>query len=324
METLQELGIVIIQQLQGLSPALDGLMKFFTFLGKLEFYLLMMPFIYLSIDRRLGFRTLLILLITNFWASFFKLLFHQPRPYWIGGVKQLATETSYGFPSSHASDTFAVWGFLAYQVKRTWMWLLSLFLILFIAISRLYLGVHFLHDILFGWLIGFIIVVIFLLVDKPVSAWAKELTLSMQILLALLISIVIILIGQVIQSWLSGISDPEPWASFAVKARIGDYSFNLAGALFGAIAGYALMRQYACFTNSDKWINRILCYAIGLIGVVVFYFGLDMSFGMITSDETIFGQILRTVRYGSVVFWVVFLAPWLFLKIKLAEIDKST
>ena len=56
MEPLQQFGISLIQALQTLSPSLDGLMKFFTFLGRIEFYLLIIPFVYWTIDKRLGMR----------------------------------------------------------------------------------------------------------------------------------------------------------------------------------------------------------------------------------------------------------------------------
>ena len=38
-------------------------------------------------------------------------------------------------------------------------------------------------------------------------------------------------------------------------------------------------------------------------------------------DETTIGLVLRYIRYGSVTFWAIFGAPWVFLKIKLAERD---
>src|SRR5512143_205297 len=112
MATLQQWGISLIQALQAGSPALDGPMNFFTFLGKIEFYLIFIPFIYWAIDRRLGMRVLLLLITSNFLATSLKLLFHQPRPFWIGGIKALAQEATYGIPSAHASDSLAVWGYL--------------------------------------------------------------------------------------------------------------------------------------------------------------------------------------------------------------------
>ncbi|MDD1696597.1 MAG: phosphatase PAP2 family protein, partial [Methanoregula sp.] len=130
-------------------------MNGFTFLGRIEFYLIFLTFIYWSVDRRVGIRAFLILLYTNFIGTSLKLLFHEPRPYWIGDIKQLGTETSYGIPSSHASDTLAVGGYLATRVKQNWLRILIGIVVFFVAFSRLYLGVHFPQDVLFGWLIGF-------------------------------------------------------------------------------------------------------------------------------------------------------------------------
>jgi hypothetical protein len=49
---IYEFCIQIIQGLQTMSPALDGVMKFFSFLGTIEFYLLLIPFVYWAVDAR--------------------------------------------------------------------------------------------------------------------------------------------------------------------------------------------------------------------------------------------------------------------------------
>ena len=56
MEALQQLSISLIQALQTLSPSFDGVMNFFSFLGRIEFYLFIIPFIYWVMDKRLGIR----------------------------------------------------------------------------------------------------------------------------------------------------------------------------------------------------------------------------------------------------------------------------
>ena len=89
---LFNLGIQLILVLQTMSPVLDGVMKFFSFLGKVEFYLLVIPFVYWVVNAQLGFRLLLVLISTDFLTMGFKQIFHQPRPYWIGNVKALSTE----------------------------------------------------------------------------------------------------------------------------------------------------------------------------------------------------------------------------------------
>jgi membrane-associated phospholipid phosphatase len=324
MEQLQEISFALILALQKLSPALDGVMDFFTFLGNIEFYLVIIPFIYWTVDKRLGYRLLLVLVTTYFTSSGLKLLFHQPRPYWLGKVPGLGSETSYGIPSSHSGGPFAVWGYLAYRLNKRWLWVLVTTFIFFIALSRLYLGVHFLHDIVFGWLIGFVVLWAFIKYEDRVAVWAEQKSIPTQISLGFAISIFMILIGQLIQVWLAGISDPPAWSSFASQARTPNYAFTLAGTLFGAIAGYVLMKRYAPFENKGSGLQQLGRYGLGILLLLLLYSGLDILFARIAADETTLGYALRYLRYASVTFLVTFILPWIFIKIKLArrEVDE--
>ena len=191
MEALQELGIQIIQAIQVLMPTLDTLMEFFTFLGKIEFYMLFVTFLYWIVDPSLGFRVLMVLLSTDIVTNTFKQLLHQPRPYWLGDVQHLpgSEETSYGIPSSHASDSLAVWGYIAYQVRNRWMWITSIGMILLISFSRLYLGVHFPHDLIAGWLIGLIVLLLFIKFENQVATYLKAQSQTYQIGFGFMISI---------------------------------------------------------------------------------------------------------------------------------------
>lgn len=88
-----------------------------------------------------------------------KLGFGRPRPTF---VEPLAEETTFSFPSGHATVSMAVVGALCFLVARSRA-PLSLrfavvaagsFAVLTIGFSRLYLGVHYLSDVLAGWLAG--------------------------------------------------------------------------------------------------------------------------------------------------------------------------
>ena len=88
----------------------------------------------------------------------------------------------------------------------------------------------------------------------------------------------------------------------------------LGGFLFGAVAGYVLMRQKAPFQTQGTWWQQLLRYILGIAGLLLIYFGLDVVFGIIATDETTFGMILRYVRYSSVSLWGIFGAPWVWMK----------
>ena len=321
METLQQFGISLIQALQTLSPTLDGVMLFFTFLGRVEFYLLIAPFIYWTIDRRLGIRALLLLVATDVITSSFKLLFHQPRPYWLGGVQELSQEASYGIPSSHASDSLAVGGYLAYRAKKSWFWLVMSIVIFFVGLSRLYLGVHFPHDVLFGWLIGATVLWVGIKWSDQIAAWARARSLISQVQIGFILSLVIILLAVLARSVISETVDLESWSQFSVEARSIAHSFTLAAALFGAITGYALMRQQARFRPAVSSVKRGFSYALGIIILLLIYEGLDVAFAALAADETVLGYLLRYLRYSLATLWVTFGAPWVFLKTRLAEPD---
>lgn len=321
MDAIYQFGIRFIQALQTLSPALDDIMNGFTFLGRIEFYLVFIPFLYWSVDRRLGFRALLLLIYTDFIASSFKLLFHEPRPYWVGGVKELSAETSYGIPSSHASDSLAVGGYLITRVKQNWArWLIGI-VVFFIAFSRLYLGVHFPQDTLFGWLIGFTMLWAFVKWEKPVRHWLDGMSLGTQIGLGFLCSLLMVVTGFIIRSLIAGTPDPAEWSGFSAEARNINGFITLGGAVFGTYTGYALMRKYASFSAKGTRGLRVARYLVGILGLLVLYFGLDLAFAALAPDDSILGYLLRYIRYGLATFWATFLAPWVFLKTKLANAE---
>ncbi len=90
---------------------------------------------------------------------FGKIVFHRERP---DILLRAITEDSFSFPSGHATTAVAFYGFLAYLIVRTHTrWVVrvnALFLavvaIVLIDFSRLYLGVHYLSDVLAGDLVG--------------------------------------------------------------------------------------------------------------------------------------------------------------------------
>jgi membrane-associated phospholipid phosphatase len=323
MEALQEWGIRLIQALQTLSPALDPFMEFFTFLGKVEFYMLFITFLYWIVDTRLGFRAFMVLLSTDVVGMAFKHLFHQPRPYWIGDVKQMGVETSYGIPSTHASDSFAVWGFLAYEVKRRWLWITAVVLVLLISFSRLYLGVHFPHDVVGGWLIGLLVLVLFVKYEEGISGWLKSKSTNYQVGLGFAVSIAFIALGLIVKAIITPSPDSEIWAHFSTEARSLTSYFTLAGAFFGAVAGYGLMKFKAKFRTQGPWAQKLGRYLVGIVGVLIAMYGLDAVFGLIASDESVLGYILRYIRYGTTTFWVMFGAPWVFLRLRLVNKGKE-
>lgn len=105
-------------------------------------------------------------LITAWWVmGQLKELFARPRPF----GEHLVYATGFSFPSGHAMISTAFYGFLAYLALRLWpgrngkiIASILIILIFLIGISRVYLNVHYFSDVLAGFLLGGIILLLFI------------------------------------------------------------------------------------------------------------------------------------------------------------------
>ena len=96
--------------------------------------------------------------IGGFGATFvLKEIFHRSRP-----LGALVTESSPSFPSTHAMFSIAFYAFIFYLLALNaksrfskYLLISAVFLVpVFLGFSRLYLGVHYLSDVLAGYAIG--------------------------------------------------------------------------------------------------------------------------------------------------------------------------
>src|SRR5438034_7017785 len=113
-------GLQVVLWLQAIrGPALELFAKVFNWLGQEDFFLILVPFIYWSIDALLG-RQMFFLLVGSIWSnSALKAAFKRPRPFQVSDkVHNVIDEASYGLPSGHAQNSAVIAAPLAYAMKR--------------------------------------------------------------------------------------------------------------------------------------------------------------------------------------------------------------
>ncbi|HSB67596.1 MAG TPA: phosphatase PAP2 family protein [Anaerolineales bacterium] len=327
MDSLYTSGLQFITWLQSLGTWLTPVMRIFTFLGNEQFYLLVAPAILWCIDASLGLRMGIFLMINGMLNLAIKVAIHGPRPYWYSSqVNALgAAENSYGAPSGHAQNAVVVWGTLAERIKTRAAWIIAIVLMFLIGLSRLYLAVHFPHDVLLGWLLGFILLWVFLRLEKPVVDWLKKYQVGIQLLVIFLFSLFLILLVALAQLVLRGWSLPIEWVSnahlaFPDEPEINPLSYHnflsSAGAFLGLAAGWIWITRLGGYTTRDPWHKLLLRYLLGVVGVLILYVGLGSLFA---DTETFISYAWRYIRYALIGFWISGFAPWIFVKIKLAS-----
>lgn len=319
-------GINWIVAIQSLGAWLELPMRFFTFLGYENFFFIVLPFLYWSVDTRLGLRVGLVLLSGTFLNAFFKLAFALPRPYWVSSqVYPYSSDPTFGLPSAHAQNAVAQWGIIADAVHKRWAWILATLLAFLIGFSRLYLGVHFVWDVIAGWLLGGILLWTFLRFWDPVADWISRQGFARQVLYAAMVSLIIVMVGAWQVARLDGYTLPQEWIDNAQRSGelpdpISLNSFlTSAGTIFGLAMGAAWTAAGSGYQTSGPLEKRVMRYIVGVIGILILWMGLGQVF---PRNPDLISYILRFFRYFLVGLWITAGAPWLFFRFKLADEPK--
>lgn len=178
-------SILWLQQFS--APWFDGLMRFMSWIGEAWFYMPAILVLLFGIRLRPGMGVLLALILVAFATEGFKQGFGLPRPsevdarvlyngesgrhlvadgaadgFWglpsdeAIAAKRARHDPSYGFVSGHTSAAlaFALALALFFAARRRWIWALVAAWPLLMGLSRMYLGRHFLADVLGGLAVG--------------------------------------------------------------------------------------------------------------------------------------------------------------------------
>ena len=137
------------------TPFLNFLFEAITVLGEELIILGILVVLYFAVDKQFALRLFYFTITSTCVNNTLKNIARIPRPF-TRGVTPLRQETAtgYSFPSGH-TQSFSAWSTtLALRFKRLWFSVLVGVLIVLVAFSRLYLGVHYPSDVTVAVLLG--------------------------------------------------------------------------------------------------------------------------------------------------------------------------
>lgn len=293
MERTLDWGVQFILWLQQASPTLDLPFKILTVMGDEAFYLIFFPLLYWCVDRRVGARLILLFLFSSCVNAVAKELAGQPRPFQYDPlVQMLSGAGGGGFPSGHTQSAVVIWGYLAWQVRKAWLWWVAGLLMVLIPLSRLYLGVHFPTDLLGGYLLGGGLLLLYLRFEPAVEAWLADRGIFVQLAAAVAIPSLILLLSP----------------------GIDGYQIRTSAGLMGMGVGFALERKWVGFESTGSGWKRGLRFLVGMLML----FGLQLGTALLlpgTNHE----QVIRFTQYLLLGLGGALIAPWVFVSIGLAK-----
>jgi len=158
-------------------------MQVFTFLGTHTFlipanFILIGYFLFIKRHRWYSIKVPVVALSSLLLMFVLKSLFHRDRPL----IPLLEAAKGYSFPSGHATMSITFYGLLIYIVwqyidKTGLKWLLTILLVLligFIGVSRVYLRVHYASDVLAGFCVGLMWLLLSLWILKKIETFSSR------------------------------------------------------------------------------------------------------------------------------------------------------
>ena len=267
-----------------------------SFIGGETISLLLIIVMLFCYKKEAGKRVATTVLTASIWFPMIKNVVLRVRPYMAHKeqIKVLQVvepdadpwdivQQGYSFPSGHGATAVSLFGSMAMEIRKRWMWTLMILMPLLIGFSRISVGVHYPTDVLAGWAIGAAAIGFNALLHK----YVKKEWLRYVILLAMA---------------LPGI--------FWCHSR--DY-YTALGLLIAATVAFPYEAKHVKFEDTrNPW--AMILRALGSFAI---YFALNTLLKLPFSKEwldsgELLANLVRTARYAVILFVVLAVYPRVF------------
>ena len=263
------------------SPFLDKFFILVTMTGEEMFFILFIAIVFWCVNETLDYSIAFSYFSGAVLNGFLKILFRVPRPIGEPGIRSIYLETAngYSFPSGHSQNSTLLWTYLMVNIRKKWLYVTGVVVIVLTGVSRLYLGVHRPVDVMGGIIVGL--------------AWT------------FLTSYFFDRVGGKIKKILAVLFTFSVLSSLLVLETPAAYKF--AGTVAAFCTGYIFKPMHTGCIKKVRMSIRIIRLVVGY-GVLA---GIRIFLGVIL-PVSVFGDFSMYFLMG---LWVVIFAPKVFLKI---------
>ena len=285
--------IAFLKLLEGMrTDFLIGFFEFITMLAEETLMIFAVVILWFAIDKKIAQRIFFVTAFSMGVNGIIKNFVKMPRPFADGKVSTVRehTATGYSFPSGHTQN-FATWSTLtSINLKKTLLWMVTAVLIILVAFSRMFLGVHYPMDVVAGAILG----VVFAFVGNSVYDKAEDKN-------KLFLRALVIFTPFVI------------WFVIFPNQLYGDF-FKVFGMLAGTYAGILFEEKYAPLNYDVPTSRKVIRVVFGIVIALIFKAGLKVIFA---TGIMRLGLVFDAIRYFILLFIMVGLCPLMFKKLKI-------
>lgn len=301
------------------NPALDFFFETITHLGEETLFLVISIIFFWCIDKREGYFILLTGLFGTLINQAAKLAFRIPRPWVIDeGFQPVGNSkveaTGYSFPSGHTQNISTTLGApIAYKPKR-WKTITFTAIILLVAFSRMYLGVHTFLDVSVSLLVGLALILgmrRFFISEERFNKTLPYIVFAATVLSLGFLAFVLLVKGD-------ADLDPENFESALKNAC------TLLGCTAGLVAVWFVDTRYTNFVTDGKWYAQVIKAVLGFAIVLGIKSGLSTPLTLLFGGNAFAARVLRyflIVVFAGIVWPLTF--KW-FSSLRIGFLDKFT
>lgn len=254
--------LYILEQLR--TPAVTKALSALTYFGGVYGFMVLSIIVFWCIDKRCGYFMLSLGFLGTVINQFLKILFRIPRPWVLDPSFEpvesaVADAGGFSFPSGHTQNVFATFGGVFAWTKKVWLKIVCAVLIVLVAFSRMYLGVHTPLDVGVSVAIGVVLLLVLYPVFRDLEAHPNRFYGFLAVLAVLLAAFLLYSYLWPFPDWMYA----EEHVVNLIEAR--HNASILTGALAALTIAYTLDLRRTRFDTKAVWWAQILKVVIGLV-----------------------------------------------------------
>lgn len=279
----------VIEFIQKFSnPFLDWFFRIITEAGDTIFFIVVGAILYWVFDKKFAFKLMISFLFSALINGVIKHFTKKPRPYEEGAEAILQRTGGSSMPSGHSQGIGALGSMMIYEYKEVkWIRYVSIALMILVPFSRMYLGQHYLEDVIVGLILGIFLGLLGLYLLSVGNPDKEDIRAAYLIPLFILLMI------------------------FFPNNQL----FVAGGAYIGLTLGYFLEKRYVKYDTKEVWWIQILKVLFGLLIAIGLKEGIKPLFKLIHGNNETLENIFDAVRYFLVALWASLGAMFTFEKV---------